>query len=132
MSLAFWCLLLAAAVPYGFVSYAKASRSYVSGRHNKAPREYAATLTGRKQRAYWAQLNGFETFPPFLAAVLVATLSGAPALVTDSLAAIFVVLRIAYGVFYIADRDKLRSLAWVLSMACIVALFVAAATAGGS
>ena len=47
--------------------------------------------------------------------------------VSETLALGYVAARIPYGIFYIADRSTLRSLAWVASLACIIGLFVAAA-----
>eukprot|EP01035_Chromulina_nebulosa_P035064 gene35064-47116_t len=38
---------------------------------NAAPRVMLAKLDGWRQRANWAQLNGFEAFPPFAAAVII-------------------------------------------------------------
>jgi uncharacterized MAPEG superfamily protein len=37
------------------------------------------------------------------------------------------VFRVLHGVFYLADRDALRSLSWLLGIACVLALMVQAA-----
>jgi uncharacterized MAPEG superfamily protein len=42
----------------------------------------------------------------------------------DALAIGFVVLRIVYGICYLADQATLRSLVWAAGLACTVALFV--------
>ena len=39
----------------------------------------------------------------------------------------FVVFRVLHAVFYLADIDKARSVAFIGGMVCIVALFVKAA-----
>lgn len=75
-------------------------------------------------RAHWAHQNSFEAFPPFAAAVLVAEQLGAAQARIDLLAGAFIVLRLAYGVCYLADRATLRSVVWAGAMACTVALFV--------
>jgi len=75
-------------------------------------------------RAHWAHLNSFEAFPPFAAAVLIAQQLGAAQGRIDLLAIAFVVLRVLYGICYLADQATLRSLVWAAGFACTVALFV--------
>ena len=40
----------------------------------------------------------------------------------------FLGFRLAYGWAYLTDRDKLRSLLWVLALACTLRIFWLAAT----
>ncbi|MEN9579856.1 MAG: hypothetical protein RJA70_2865 [Pseudomonadota bacterium] len=127
MSWSYWCIALAALVPYLFVLYAKWNGDYFRGGGNKRPREYTAALTGRRQRAYWAHLNSFEVFPPFAAGVIIASIAGASPVIVNCLATAFVALRILYGVFYVTDKDRLRSLVWSAGMVCVVGLFAAGA-----
>jgi uncharacterized MAPEG superfamily protein len=127
MTLATWCVLVAAILPYLFIGFAKADPRYLKGGHNKNPREYEEALHGARKRAYWAQLNGFEAFPPFAAAVIIAHIAGAEQSTVDLLAVVFIVARLLHGVLYIADQDRLRSLAWAVGIACVVGLFVVAA-----
>lgn len=127
MTVALWCVLAAAGIPYLFVGIAKASPVFVSGGYNKNPREYTAALTGARQRAFWAQENGFEAFPPFAAAVIIAHITGAPQQTSDLLALAFVACRVAYGFVYVANLDKLRSLVWAGGVAAVVGLFVISA-----
>ena len=54
-------------------------------------------------------------------------LAEAPQFWIDLLALNFVVLRVFYGVLYIADKPSLRSLVWILAIACVVGLFVISA-----
>ena len=122
MTLAFWMILIAALLPYLTVGIAKFGGG---GYDNAAPRDWAATLTGWRARAYSAHQNHFEAFPPFAAAVFVATLTTAPPPYVDRLAIAFVLLRVAYTAIYIRGNAKLRSAAWALGFACIVALFFA-------
>ena len=77
MTLAYWMVLAAAFVPYMGTAYAKFSDGGAKTYDNRAPRVQMETLPLKRRRGYWAQLNGFEAFPPFAAAVIVAHLAGA-------------------------------------------------------
>lgn len=123
MTIAYWCVLIAALLPYLWVGVAKSERGY----DNAAPRAYLDARKGFRQRAHWAQLNSYEAFPPFAAAVIIAHLAAAPQHLVDGLAVAFVLARLAYGVAYIGDRPTLRSLVWTVGMGCVIALFVVAA-----
>ncbi len=74
-----------------------------------------------------AHLNAFEAFPAFAAGVLMAQLAGVDPERISALAVAFVVFRVLHGVFYLADRDALRSLSWLLGVVCVLALMVQAA-----
>ncbi|SEO50542.1 MAPEG family protein [Aquisalimonas asiatica] len=124
MPLAYWCILIAAFLPVVFAGIAKAGGSRFN---NRRPREWLAAQAGWRQRANWAQQNGFEAFPPFAAAVLTAQQLDAGQGVVNALALAFVLLRVLYGALYIADRHLLRSLAWLGATGCTVALFLVAA-----
>ena len=63
MSIAYWCVLIAALLPLGFVAYAK-SGSF----DDNMPRDEASRLTGSKRRAYAAHQNAYDNFPFFAAA----------------------------------------------------------------
>ncbi|MFS8136636.1 MAG: MAPEG family protein, partial [Thermomonas sp.] len=70
MSIAYWCILIAAALPYLWVSLAKAGGERYN---NSDPRGWQAKQENpRSKRAYAAQLNAFEAFPAFAASVLMA------------------------------------------------------------
>jgi uncharacterized MAPEG superfamily protein len=126
MTTAYWCVLVAALMPYVFAGIAKfGDRRY----DNRAPRDFLSSLEGRQKRADWAQQNSFEAFPAFAAAVIIAHLAQGAQGAIDTLAVAFVLLRIIYGWAYITDRPTLRSLVWIAALACVVALFVVAARA---
>ena len=125
MTFAFWCVLVAALLPYATVALAKYDRTY----DNRSPRDWEARLEGRGRRAVFAHQNHFEAFAPFAAAVIVAHLARAPQLPVDVLAGAFIVARVAYTWAYLADRHYLRSLLWTAGLACVVGLFFAAAAA---
>jgi uncharacterized MAPEG superfamily protein len=119
MTLAYWCVLAAALLPYLTVAPAKVKPDF----DNRRPRDWEDRQDGWRKRLYWAHLNGFEAFAPFAAAVVIAHLAQAPQNRIDALAAVFVIARIAYGFCYYADLATLRSLVWTVGFACVVALF---------
>jgi uncharacterized MAPEG superfamily protein len=122
MTTAYWCVLAAALLPYIWTIAAKAGPGF----DNTAPRIYLDRLTGWRQRATWAQLNAFEALPPFIAAVLIAHQLHAPQERVDLLALVFVGLRLAHGLAYIANLATLRSLLWTGGIGCVIGLFVIA------
>lgn len=129
MTLAHWCILIAAVLPYVWTVIAKRSPGAAGRFDNAAPREYLSRVQGLAARANWAQLNAFEAFAPFAAAVLIAEKAGAGQAGIDTLAMAFVVARVGHGLCYLANRSLLRSLVWALGFACVIALFVLAARA---
>lgn len=128
MNTAYLCVLAAALMPYLFVGVSKSTSKYIKT-GNAHPRDYAKELTGVRQRAYWAHLNAFEAFAPFAAAVILASLAGVAQSTVDTLALTFIACRLLHGVFYLADLALLRSVAWSGGIACVLALFLQAASA---
>lgn len=124
MTIAYWCVLIAAVMPYLLTGYAKATGR---GFDNRAPRDWQSRLEGRSARAHWAHLNAFEAFPFFAAAVIIAHLAGAEQSTVDMLAVGFVVARVIYAILYIAGFATLRSIVWVLGFFATIALFVISA-----
>ena len=124
MTTAFWCILIAAILPYPIAILAKSKRGY----DNRAPREYLAQVEGFRKRANWAQLNAFEAFPPFAAAIIIAHLQQVPQATADMLALAFIAMRVLHAVFYVLDKSMLRSTAWFVGFGCVIALFVLAGT----
>jgi uncharacterized MAPEG superfamily protein len=123
MAVAYSCLLIAAFMPLIFAAYAKFSSK---GYDNSAPREFLEKLRGKSKRAHYAQLNSFEAFPVFAAAVIVAHLAGVMQSRITVLAVLFVVFRVLYGICYIADKHSLRSTVWFCAFFCVVGLFISA------
>ncbi len=124
MTLAYWCILLAALMPLAFAGIAKLGHP---GFTNRRPRDFLDELDGYRRRAHWTQLNSYEAFPPFAAAVIIAHATGGNQMWIDALALAFIVVRVSYGWLYLADRPTARSLAWLLGLACTVGLFIVAA-----
>ena len=126
MTIAFWCVLIAAYLPIVWTAVAKFSGNFGLD-ENRNPREYLETLSGWRKRAHWAQLNGFEAFPPFAAAVIIAHFLRAPQATINGLALAFIALRILHGIFYLADKASLRSVVWFAAVGCVIAIFIVAA-----
>ena len=120
MTTAYWCVLAAGLLPYVSTLAAKIGGERFD---NRNPRHWLAGQSGFRRRANAAQLNGFEAFPLFAAAVVIAHAAGAPQPRIDQLAVAFVLARVVYTVFYLADTPLLRSLAWSVGIGCSAALF---------
>jgi uncharacterized MAPEG superfamily protein len=76
IAVAYWCVLVAALLPYVWTTVAKGSGERYD---NRDPRGWIARQTNpRVQRANSAQLNAFEAFAPFAAGVVFAQLAGVP------------------------------------------------------
>lgn len=123
MTIAYWCVLAAALLPYFIVVTAKSGPGF----DNRAPRLHLAQASGWRQRAHWAHQNAFEAFPPFAAAVLVAEQVRAPQHSIDLLALGFIAMRILHPIFYVMDKAALRSLVWGLGFLCVIGLFLISA-----
>jgi uncharacterized MAPEG superfamily protein len=120
MSVAYWCVLAAAILPYLTVGIAKGRSAY----NNRDPR-LPGTYQGLAYRANSAHQNGLETFPFFAVAVVVASGGSAHVMigVLDMLALIWVALRLVYVAAYLLDRPSLRSLVWIAGLFMTVGIF---------
>ena len=127
ISVAYWCVAIAALLPYVWVGLAKAGgKAY----DNRDPRGWLARQDDpRRLRADAAQLNAFEAFPAFAAGVILADIAGVADGRIAVLAVIFVFARVAHGLLYVANLSTARSLAWLVGVACAFALLVQAALA---
>lgn len=129
MSTPLWCLAVVALLPYVWstVSTVHRSRQFGAKTDNKNPRVQQAQLTGAGARAVAAQQNAWEALPFFTAGVVVAELAGAAVGAAAALSLVFVAARIAHGIFYVTDLDKLRSLSFGVGALCVIGLFVISA-----
>lgn len=93
---------------------------------NRHPRQWLATLEGRRARANAAQENSFEAFPLFAVGVALALFREADALAVAQCGWFFVAMRVAYIYCYVSDRSSLRSLVWCLGLAAVIRLYVLA------
>lgn len=124
MNIPFLCVFLVfilnylTKLPLGF-AMAKAKGGY----NNHEPREQQAALTGWGKRALGAHLNGFEVFPAFAAAVLMANIIHINDASITILSLTFLVSRVIYIILYLANLSTLRTLVWAIGFVCIIGIF---------
>lgn len=133
MTLAMWCVLVAALLPIACAWMAK-SRGFgvprsQGGFDNHDPRQWMTTLRGWQARANSAQANSFEALPFFIGAVVLSQQVGAPQGTIDALAVAFVACRVVYIALYVTDRAPARSVVWALGLGVNIALLTAGAWA---
>ncbi|MBC7648004.1 MAG: MAPEG family protein [Vitreoscilla sp.] len=120
-TIAYWSVLVMAILPIVCTGIAKYGMFNISpkkgGYDNNNPRAWLAKQTDWRARANSAQANTFEALPFFFAAVIIAHQLQARQTVVDILAFMFVVLRIAYILMYVADMAKTRSAIWATAWA---------------
>lgn len=125
MSIAYWCILVAAVLPYAWVALAKSGGTAYN---NKDPRGWLAKQDSyRVRNANGAHLNAFEAFPAFAASVLMAQMAEVDPGRVSLLAVAFIVFRILHGIFYLTGTHGLRSLAWLAGLGCVIGLMGSAA-----
>lgn len=125
-TLAYWCVLLAAILPFVCAVIAKwgalGKSRRTGGYDNDNPRAWLARQTDWRARANAAQANSFEALPFFIGAVIIAHQLGAPQARLDILAFLFVFLRIMYIMMYVAGLSTVRSIVWALAFAVNVGI----------
>lgn len=119
-TIAYWCVLVAALLPMVCAGIAKSGMMRIppreGGYDNNNPRIWLARQRDWRARADAAQANTFESLPFFFAAVIIAHLMQAGQARLDILALLFVVLRMAYVIMYVADLATARSAIWALAL----------------
>jgi len=120
MTIAYACVLFMGLFPYVAAGIAKKGFEQYD---NSMPRQWLAKQTGFRARANAAQANLFESLPFFFAAVIIASMSGAPQAKLDLLAIGFVIARIAYLICYIANWPAMRSIVWLMGLICVITIF---------
>ena len=125
MTVALWCILIALLLNPLCALIAKVASGRFGLKDNHDPRAFLDTLSGLPRRAHAPQQNGYEAFPAFAAAVLVADIVGNAEQVTqDVLGVMYITSRLLYIICYLADWAALRSLVWFAGLAIIVSFFV--------
>jgi uncharacterized MAPEG superfamily protein len=125
-----WCLAIIAFLPY-VLSF---SGAYFKQRQfgsidNKHPRLQAAQLEGVGARALGAQMNAWEALGVFTAVQVVLHLANPEAARSSTaanLSLLFLATRIAHPIFYLANIDAARSLAFLIGLVCAIWLVVLA------
>ena len=118
-----YLILIACLLPYVFTVIAKKTAGF-KGRDNQNPRDFLAKTTGLAARANAAQQNSFESLPLFIAAILMAEYMVVPQTVIMTFGIAYIVLRIVYGICYLANWATLRSIVWILSLLCPICLLL--------
>ncbi|SPL71841.1 MAPEG family protein [Acinetobacter stercoris] len=118
-----YLILAACLLPYIFTIIAKIAGGFKI-KDNQNPREFLAKSTGLAARANAAQQNSFESLPLFLAAVLMAEYMVIDQTLIMTFGLAYIILRIIYGICYLANWSTLRSIIWLLSMLCPIFLLL--------
>ena len=125
-TIAYWCVLAAALLPIACAALAKSGQMtrppQDGGYDNNNPRVWLAAQKDWRARANAAQANIFEALPFYFAAVVIAHQLQAGQTMLDILALVFIVLRIAYVMMYVADLAKARSAIWALGLLVNIAI----------
>lgn len=119
MTLILWCVLAAGVMHIFCAGIAKAGRRDYN---NRDPRAWLESLEGYRARANAAQKNTLEAQPFFMAAILLALHNNASLPTLQTLAVLWLALRVAYIGLYLADRATLRSLVWLAALAVNIAI----------
>ena len=118
-----YLILIDCLLPYVFTIIAKASGGFKAA-DNQNPREFLAKTTGLAARANAVQQNSFESLPLFIAAILMAEYMVVSQHLIMMLGIAYIVLRIIYGICYLANISALRTIIWALSLACPIILLL--------
>lgn len=118
-----YLIIIACLLPYVFTVVAKMAGGF-KREDNQNPREFLAKTTGLAARANAAQQNSFESLPLFIAAVLMAEYMVIPQVVVMMFGIAYIVLRIIYGICYLANWATLRSIVWMLSLLCPICILL--------
>lgn len=128
-TIAYWCVFIAAFLPYGCAYIAKSAGFGKSRKHggfdNADPRAWLAKQTDWQARANAAQANTFESLPFFIGAVVIAHQLNASQGIVDILSVIYVTLRIMYVAMYVGGLPTARSAIWFLALLVNVAILFA-------
>jgi uncharacterized MAPEG superfamily protein len=121
MTLAEWCVFGALLLYLSTIAAVK----WIRFRRfdNSRPRDPAFYEDALSQRALGAHQNGIETFPFFAFAVLLAEYRDSPQRLVDELAALFLIVRLAYVLTYLGNRPTLRSILWTVGFAINLGIF---------
>ena len=118
-----YLILIACLLPYVFAMIAKKTAGF-KAKDNQHPRDFLAKTTGLAARANAAQQNSFESLPLFIAAILMAEYMVISQTVIMTFGMAYIILRILYGICYLANWATLRSIVWLLSLLCPILLLI--------
>ena len=118
-----YLILIACLLPYVFAVIAKMAGGF-RAQDNQNPREFLSKTKGLAARAHAVQQNSFEGLPLFIAAILIAEYMVLPQSIVVTFGIAYVVLRIIYGLCYLANWATLRSIVWFMALSCPVLLLL--------
>ena len=118
-----YLILIACLLPYIFTVIAKVAAGF-KGKDNQNPREFLAKTTGLAARANAVQQNSFESLPLFITSILIAEYMVISQFVIMTFGIAYILLRIVYGIAYLANLSTLRSVIWFISMLCPITLLL--------
>ena len=128
MTIPFICLVIGAFLPYLWAftgSYLRARQ--LGGLDNNNPRQQVAQAKGAAARAYAAQQNAWEALPVFAIAVFMANVADPESVTGNYAAMVWVLARLSHGLLYISDLAAMRSLSFLVGIACVITLITVAA-----
>ncbi|AWD69891.1 MAPEG family protein [Acinetobacter schindleri] len=118
-----YLILAACLLPYVFTMIAKKAGGF-KAKDNQNPRDFLEQSTGVAKRANAVQQNSFESLPLFIAAVLMAEYLVMPQSLIMTFGIGYLIFLVLYGICYLANWATLRSIMWLLSMLCPIALLL--------
>jgi uncharacterized MAPEG superfamily protein len=126
MTTPLWCLVIVAFLPYPLAWVGAYFKQKQFGTiDNKHPRLQVARLEGAGARAAGAQANAWEALAVFTAVLAVLHFAN-PEVARGSTAANlslgFLATRIVHPIAYLANIDIVRSLVFVVGLACAIGL----------
>lgn len=119
-------ILAACFLPYIFTIIARMNAGYNPKIHDN-PRKLLENSTGLAARANAVQQNSFEGLPLFLTAMLMADYLVVADIIIILFGLVYILLRVLYGLCYLANFPRLRSIFWLLATLCPVALLMLSA-----
>ena len=130
MTVILWCLLILVILPLVLAGVGGYFRSKTtSGFDNDNPRIQYAQLEGVGARAWAAQQNAWEALMLFIAAIAAANFAAVDPAEYATIAMIYVVCRLLHPIFYLANISVIRSVLFVVCVACCLWIFRLALTA---
>ena len=125
MSVELICLLLSTLLGFVYLNaHAITLQRPADGSKVDPNRDREAVLTVHGARAVRALKNFLETYPFFIALVVVIELSAHHGVLTLSGSILYLVARAAYLPLYIAGLAPMRSLSWVLALIGLIMMFI--------
>ncbi len=107
-------------LPYLLVAFGRAQIGYDLA----APRAMFDKLPAYAQRATWAHQNSFEAAIVYIAAATMAYITGVESPWVVKAAIAFLIARLLFSVFYIANIPLARSLMFAIGSAASATLFI--------